>query len=371
MTVSAKHPTSRDQVTAEIEVISPPTDEPISVPPGSVRIVTDAPLPLELPKDVVFTAWRVEAIIDGQPQDVTEDSLITIDGESASTVVSLNGRAIKGVSPGDVTLRATFNGESADNSLAIHVVEKLDLDAIVVQPASLTLAINENTRLEAIGMRDGRRVGAVTDHPAITWTSSNPDVVTAGGPLLTALSKGTAGITAGMQGVKSQPAQIRVLGADDPAPVESLTLTPSSITMRPGESVKIGRDIRVFRGNADMGLQAEVSPANVDIVSFDQSNRMLKAGLPGHSRVTVIVGTQTANLDVTVLNDPPNAAGGLVLIEPPSGLIAVGEQLPVQVYLHAKDGKRYNVTNSAVLATDNPMVAKMSGTAVLGVAPGA
>jgi hypothetical protein len=338
--------------------------------PQAVRIITEAPQPIVLPVGVVFVDLRVEADIDGQPRDVTEDSRITIEGDPASAAIALRDNAIVGIKPGEATLKAEFAGQAAEKSLTFQVVEKLELDGIVVEPPSLTLSVNENTRLDAIGMLNGRPIGLVTDHPEITWTSSDPDVVKAEGPLLTALSQGTAGVTAGYQNLTSEPAAIRVLGEEDGVPADVLTLNPSAITLRPGESVEIGGGVSVLRGDADLSRQAVVAPANADIVTYDEATRRLTAGLPGKTRVTVAVGEQTANLDVTVLTDAPNPVGGVVVIEPVSGVIAVGEQLPVQVYLHAKDGQRYNVTDSALLGSSDPKVAGISGTAVQGVSPG-
>ncbi len=369
-TVTATHPTSTNPVTAEIQVTSaPPMSTPLPTPEG-VRIVTLAPAPIVLPVGVMYVDLKVEADINGQPQDVTLDSRISVEGDPSAAAVAIRDNAIVGIRPGEATIKAEFNGMPAENTVTFQVTDKLELDALEAGPPDVTLSINENTRLDVIGMLKGQRVGLVTDHPEITWKSSAANIVQTEGPLVTALAEGSAQVTAHFQSITSSPATIRVLGESEGPPSDVLTVSPSAITLRPGESVQIGQDIRVLRGNADLSRQAIIASANADIVSYDESTKRLSAGLPGQTRVAVVVGTQTANLDVTVLTDAPSAEGGFVVIEPASGIIAVGEQLPVQVYLHSKDGGRYNVTSSALLGSSDPKIATVAGSSVQGVAPG-
>lgn len=369
-TVTATHPTSMSPVTAEIQVTAAvPMTSPLPMPDG-VRLVVEGPEPIVLPVGVAYVDLKVEAAINGQPQDVTPDSRISVEGDPSAAPVAIRDGQIVAIRPGEATVTAEFNGMKAENTVKFQVTDKLELDSLVAGPPDVTLSINENTRLDAIGMLQGRRVGLVTDHPEITWKSSDASIAQTEGPLVTALSAGTAQVTAQFQSVTSNPVPIQVLGEGAGPVADILTVTPASITLRPGESVQIGQGVRVLRGNADLSRQAIVAPANEDIVSYDEATRRLSAGLPGRTRVAVVVGEQTANLDVIVLTDAPPAEGGFVVIEPASGIIAVGEQLPIQVFLHTKDGQRYNVTSSALLGSSDPRIGAISGTSVQGVAPG-
>ena len=336
VTVTATHPVSRDPAMTEIQVTAAPQPKKPAQPQG-VRLITKAPQPIVLPVGVVFVDLRVEADIDGKPQDVTLDSIITVEGGSESAAVAVRNNSLVGIRPGEATVKAEFAGQTAENTLAFKVTETLELDAIQVGPPSVTLGVGENTRLEAVGYLKGQAVGMVTEHPAIQWKSRSPDVVRVEGPLVSALAEGPGGVTAQFKNIISDPAEIRVVG--NSGLTEQLTVQPASVTLYPGESVEVGRDVKVFRGDADLSRLATVSPANPDVISYDEATRRLTAGLPGRTRVTVVVGQKTAELDVTVLTEAPPVAGGHVVIEPASGVVAVGERLPLQVYLITKDGR--------------------------------
>ena len=193
-----------------------------------------------------------------------------------------------GIRPGEATIKAEFAGQTSENALTFKVTEDLELDAIQVGPPSVTLVIGENTRLEAIGFLKGRQIGVVTEHPAIEWKSRSPETIRVEGALVSALEKGTGGVTAQFGTVISDPAEIRVVA--EPPVAEQLTVQPASVTLHPGESVEVGRDVKVRRGDADLSRLAVVAPANSEVISYNESTRRLTAGLPGRTRVTVARG---------------------------------------------------------------------------------
>ncbi len=321
-----------------------------------------------LPVGVRFVDLKVEADIDGTPQDVTADSILTVEGESESAAVAVRNNSIVGIRPGEATVKAEFAGQSAEHTLTFKVTETLELDELQVGPPRVTLVVGENTRLDAVGLLKGRSIGIVTEHPAIEWKSRSPETVRVEGPLVSAMAQGTGGVTAQFNNIISDAAEVRVVG--EGAITERLTVQPASVTLHPGESLEVGRDVKVLRGDGDLSRLATVAPANSAVVSYDEATRRLTAGLPGQTRVTVVVGSETADFQVTVLPQNPPVAGGHVVIEPASGVVAVGERLPLEVYLISKDGERFNMTASALLGTSDAKIGQTSTGALQGVSPG-
>ncbi len=364
--ITATHPKYDPPQPVEIVVSGELPNPRISPKPAGLQIVSSQPQPIELPVGVGFVDYQVLADLNGQDVNVKEDAVLIVEGDVQA--IAVRGGRIYGVRPGSAVVKAEFNGLTTEAGLKFTVTENLEIDEIQLDPQQISLSVEENARLEALGFFQGRNVGVITDVPNLAWKSDADSIVATDGSLITALASGTAGVTAQLNNITSNKATITVAGEGGLA--GSLQVSPPALTLRPGESREMGRDVKVQRGSADLTLQTRVSSANTNIVSYDQDTRMLKAGLPGRTRVTMIVGNQTVDLDVTVLADAPVTAGGKVVIEPNTGTIAVGERLPIRVMLITAEGERINMTASALLNSEDANIVAVSTQGVRGVAEG-
>ena len=177
------------------------------------------------------------------------------------------------------------------------MTEKLDIDEIRLTPDAAKLPRGETISLAAVGYKKGKSVGDITGRGGVAWQSSKPEIVQANGPTLTAAALGQSSITAKFGSIVSQPAKIDVVDT----PAESLAVKPETIRLRVGESVRLGADVSIMRGKADVSSEAEVTPASEDVVRYAPETRSLVGVSPGQSSVSVGVGKEMIDLPVEVL----------------------------------------------------------------------
>lgn len=367
VTVTATHPASSQPVSAKIQVTAAPKP-PSPIAPESVQLVTEQSQPIALPIGVGFTDFKVMANLNGESTDVTIAATLIVQGDPMSATVQVRDGKIYAIRAGEATVKAEFNGKTTENELRFNAIDEFKIDRIALTPSRVNLTTNESTRLVAEGFLGGRSVGIITDRSGIEWISADENIAAIQGPTVTALSPGTTQVTAKLDDVVSNPVEVAVTRSGIPGGI--LKVEPSIVTLQPNESVEVGRNVRVFRNDTDMSRQAAVSSANSDIVSYDEATGSLKAGSPGKTRVTFVVGNQTADLDVVVLSEPIQTAGGRLIIEPGSGILAVGERLPLRVTLITANGKRVPMTSSARFSSSNEEIVKIDGAGAVGVKPG-
>ena len=378
VTVTARHSAASDAATTQVRIQPRPVTP--TATPKTVRIVTDQPQPIVLPVGVAFDDFRVEVVLeDGTTQNVTGEALLHVQDDPADASVAIvNGRPV-GVRPTRAIelrdsadaeqglVQAEHGGVTSQNGLKFVVTADLDIDAIQLAPTNVTLAVNENTKLEAIGFQAGRRVGIITNGGQIEWRSGQESVAMTDGPTVTGLGAGTATVSAHWRDVVSVPAtDVSVV---DESPRDLLLVDPSRLFLRAGESIRIGTDIVVRRGGGDFSDEAIVVPASRDIVAYNDDSRTLQGVVPGKTWVTFVVGDQTATADIEVA-PPISRQDARIVLEPSGGILAVGELLNLRALLITADGERVGMTASVVLSSSEPNVATAAGHAVQGQSPG-
>jgi len=84
--------------------------------------------------------------------------------------------------------------------------------------------------------------------------------------------------------------------------------------------------------------------------------------------VTFSCGDQTYSLTAEVL--PGEVVQGEIVVEPGEAVLSPGQGVPLRVYVLAKNGRRYDRTDSAVLKSSDPAAAMIAGDSAVAVAPG-
>jgi uncharacterized protein YjdB len=129
---------------------------------------------------------------DGTKQDLTDSAIWTSSDATVATVSSTGG-VVRGVAPGNVTIRAVFGSVPAGTITL--TVTNANLTAIAVTPASATITSGKSQQFTATGsFNDGSSQVLTT---FATWTSSNTGVaVVSNFGLATSSGKGTTTIKA-------------------------------------------------------------------------------------------------------------------------------------------------------------------------------
>lgn len=340
--------------------------------PARVVITSDQGPSVQFPVGAEFDDFRVEAIYpepDGTEwrEIVTKKATMRV-SDGSPGAVGFSGGRILGVSPGSATVQAEFMGVSSTEGLACNVTADVDVDRIAVTAkggqSEWEMLVGENQGLEATGFKDGKSVGKITGLGGLVWRSDNPSSVAVAGPQAAAQSLGDASVTAELAGIQSRPATVHVV--DQIA--SRLLLPESDVTMRVGQSLRLGPEFGVLRGKVDVSDQVQAWSQAPKIVSYDPETRSLRANAPGAATVTFGLGDKHATARVHVL--PGGPLSGRVVIEPGAASIpGPGLAMPLEVYLIAEDGSRMNRTESAVLSSSDPNVV-MRGNLACAASPG-
>jgi hypothetical protein len=161
---------------------------------------------------------------------------------------------------------------------------------ITMTPAVTRLVAGQRFHIDA---RVLTASGDEREGDAVTWTSSNPAVLRMSGGVATAVSPGTATVTA-RAGAASETRSIQVI----PATGLTVNLSPSRLNARQGDVVRFSVDVRDARGKRVSGLTPRwsFSPGN-GTIDHDGS---FVGNVPGTYVITADLGARGAEVVVTL-----------------------------------------------------------------------
>jgi Big-like domain-containing protein len=161
----------------------------------------------------------------------------TSDNTTVATIAPGNGLAL-GVSPGSANIGASFGGIGGTTSAL--TVTNATITSIAISPANPTLGPGSNQALTATGTFSDATTQTISGAPNTNWSSDNTAVaqVNTSAPgiakgLVTAISAGTANVTATFNGV-SGSTLVTVSGAT----LSGITVAPSATFIAPGQNLQ-------------------------------------------------------------------------------------------------------------------------------------
>ena len=334
--------------------------------PVEVRVVSDQGPSVAFPVGAVFDDFRVEAQYeDGFVRMVTKKATMSLGGGQLRGPVSFSEGTMIGVTPGSTVVEAEFDGVASKGGLQVTVSEGIDIDEIRVTPELVRILPGEAVVLEAIGYKEGKSIGRITDMAGLQWANTNEQVAQLSGSTVSGLALGESSVTASYNSIASSAARINVVDRID----DALVVDQDSIEMFVGESRRIGVDLGVFRGDTDFSRSAQVTSAMPGVVRYDPLTHSLIGVAPGTAGVTFAWGDKLATTMVRVLS--AGVVDGRIVVEPSSGVLSPGQALELRVYVVTSDGRRIDRTASAVLTSSNPSAVSIQGNLACARGPGA
>ena len=163
------------------------------------------------------------------------------------------------------------------------------VESVTLNTTSLELEIGENATLTAY-------IRPQSVKADVTWTSSHPAIASVAGGVVTALSEGSAVITATAEG-KSDHCRVTVRKAEVPdVEVETITLKPSEVTLAEGESLQLTADVQPINA-ADRSVTWSTS--NPAVAGVDK-NGLVTAVSTGSANIAATHGNVSGFCKVTV-----------------------------------------------------------------------
>ena len=266
---------------------------------------------------------------DAQGNPVDPDRAVTWSSDNPG-VAFLNGNYVKAVGGGTATVIGESQGLRGTAIITVSgtpVPGRVAVATVTLGSVSRNLTDGESVQLAA-SARDDK--GAVLDGRPVSWTSSNPGIVEVSPTgLAVARSDGSATITATSEG-KSATIDFTVA----PAPVASVAVTPSRVSMEVGETVTLSAEARDARGTVLVQRPFTWTSSKDGVARVGADGNVTGAAV-GTTTITVAAGGKRGTASITVVTTRVDVAS--ITISPASGQLTVGER--VQLDAQLKDSR--------------------------------
>ncbi|MGI8497955.1 MAG: Ig-like domain-containing protein [Gemmatimonadaceae bacterium] len=238
------------------------------------------------------TVQLAVTVLDARGNPVTGSPVSWSSSNNSVATVSASG-VVTAIATGAATVTATVQGQSASATVDVRAAP---VGSIVLTPAIATPFPGGTVQLTStIKDVNGNPMTGLT----VAWTSSDRAIATVSSSgLVTALTRGTATITATVQGLSSS-AIVDV----QPLPVASVTASPSSSALTTGQTVQLSAAVRDAQGNpASQLLSWSSSDSRVATVS---AGGLVTAVGAGSATIIATAGGQSGAAAITVTTPPP------------------------------------------------------------------
>jgi len=186
-------------------------------------------------------------------------------------------------------------GTTTDTSVV--TVAPAPVASVTVSPSSASLFVGQTLQLGAT-MTDS--AGNVLSGRTVTWTSSNPSVVTVNGSgLAGAVAIGSATITATSEG-RTGTAVVSVSNV----PVATVTVSPASASVVAGQTAQLAATTRDASGNVLTGRSIVWTSSNGSVATVSGSG-LVTGVTAGSATITATSEGQSGSAAMTVTSPPP------------------------------------------------------------------
>lgn len=269
----------------------------------------------------------------------TDTSVVRVSGSGSVTVLGAGTATVTAVS------------EGKQSSVALRGLP-LPVASVTVQPAAPNLLVGQSVTLTAQPLDSADRPLAGRD---VSFQSANPTIASVSqGGVVTALRDGRALIIVGSEGIQRE-----VFVLVEKVPVRSMTLSPASISLFPGQTARLTAVAKDSAGGV-LADRAPVWTSQGDGASVSSSG-LVSAFAPGTSTITATVEGKVATATVTVSPIPVAS----VAVSPTAVALTVNGT-PVALSAVVKDSLERVLTGRTVRwSSSSPSVIAVSPTGVL------
>jgi uncharacterized protein YjdB len=269
----------------------------------------------------VFQGQAVQlsvAFLDANGGLLSRPTIWQVSAPQVATVGRSTG-LVTAVAPGTATVVAidSLSGQAANTTVTVVA----PVATVSVSPSSSTLAIGGTVQLIASAFDGG---GAPLTGRPVTWSSSNATVATVSATgLVTAVSAGTATLTASVEG-RTGSATVTV----NPPPVATVQVAPATASLVVNAVQQFTASAFGVDGAVLTGRPVAWSSTNVSVLTISATG--LATGVsPGSATVVATVEGRTATAAVVVTAPPVST----VSVTPATATVITGATLPLTATL--------------------------------------
>ena len=255
------------------------------------------------------TSQATATTLDGGGNPLTGRVVAWSSDNAAVATVSSQG-VVAAVAVGTANIIATSEGKSGSGTLT---VTQAPVASVTVIPESETVVQGDTEQLTVV-LKDAH--GNVLTRP-VTWSTSNATIATVSqGGGVTAVSPGTATITATSEG-QVGASSITV----SPIPVASVTVTLVSTTITDAQTTQATATVRDASGNVLTGRTISWTSDDTGVATVSLGG-LVTGVAPGTAQIRATAGGQSGSAALSII---PRVAA--VVVSPPSGNIVIGNTL--------------------------------------------
>ena len=278
------------------------------------------------------------------------------DAPSVATVNASTG-LVSAVSQGTATITATSETKTGTSAITVSPVP---VASVAVSPSSASVVVANTLQLVAV-TKDA--AGATLTSRLVTWASDNAAATVNANGLVTAVSIGSATITATSEG-KTATSAITVTAV----PVASVTVSPASASVVAGATQQLVATTKDASNNVLTGRTITWSSSNTSVAVVNAGTGLVTGQAPGGPvTITATSEGKTGIASITVTPAPV----ATVTVSPSSTTVGVGGMQSLTAIL--KDANN-NVLSGRVVtwSSDAPSVVSVNSSTgvVTGVSSG-
>jgi uncharacterized protein YjdB len=225
---------------------------------------------------------------DGTTVNVTAQAAFTTSNAKVATVDSTG--TVIAVAPGIAVITAQYKALVA----TLNVTVGLTLESIAATPAPVVLAQGATQQLKITAAFNDRSMQDVTASATYASSSTAVATVSAAG-LVTAVSAGSATITASYQG-QTVTAQITVSAAT----LSSIAVTSSANSLAPGATAQLTTTVKYSDGSTQALTSGVTFTSDNPAVATVSAAGLVTAVAAGNANMTASYQGQTAAVQISV-----------------------------------------------------------------------
>lgn len=269
---------------------------------------------------------------------------------SVATVSAIG--VVTAVTAGTTTVTATSEGRAG---VVQVTVSPAPVATVEIAPSSATLEVGATTTL-SVTLKAADQ--SVLTGRTVTWSSATPTVASVANGVVTAISPGTAVITASSE---QRAANITVTVV--PIPVASVTLTPTQATIVVGATASLSASTRSANGTVLTGRTVTWSSSNATVATV--ANGVVTGIATGSATITAASEGRSATATVTVQPIPVAS----VALTPSTTTLSIGATVTLNAA--TRDANGATLTGRTISwSTSNAAVATVANGLVTAVSPG-
>lgn len=288
---------------------------------------------------------------DNSTANLNEQATWNSESTNAAVVATLNGRTIAtSLIPGTTVISATLDGVSS-NETNLTVTDAV-LESIQVTPATASIALGTSQQYLATGYYSDNSTANLSEQ--VTWNSDSTNVAAINdNGLAASLIRGSAVISANLNGINSNPVNLTVRDAV----LQSVQVTPATVNLAKGYTTPEFTAMATYTDSSTQNVTDSVQWQSDDSSVVSLSDNVGTALLEGTALISASLdGVNSNEASVSV------SAAELLSIQlsPTSASVAKGNTQAYTATGRYSDSSTSNISNDVTWRSDNTAITTIS-----------